>query len=46
MGMKFKNSDRIHQVGKKKGQPMLIPDIKVRVIFQKDKKFLMIAIYF
>ena len=28
MGMKFKESDRTHQVGKKKGQPILIPDIK------------------
>lgn len=28
MGMKFKESNRIYQVGKKKGQPILIPDIK------------------
>ena len=26
--MKFKESDRIYQVGKKKGQPVLVPDIK------------------
>ena len=40
MGMKFKNSDRIHQVGKKKGQPMLIPDIKSESdIPEKIKKF-------
>ncbi len=28
LGMKFKKSDRIHQVGKDKGKPILIPDIK------------------
>lgn len=28
LGMKFKESDRIYQVGKKKGQPVLVPDIK------------------
>ena len=28
LGMKFKDSGRIYQVGKKKGQPVLVPDIK------------------
>lgn len=28
LGMKFKESDRTHQVGKDKGKPILIPDIK------------------
>lgn len=28
LGMKFKESDRVYQVGKKKGQPVLVPDIK------------------
>lgn len=48
MGMKFKNSDRIHQVGKKKGQPILIPDIqckddipeKVKAFFDDSFNFL------
>ena len=40
MGMKFKESDRIYQVGKKKGQPILIPDIKTENdIPEKVKKF-------
>ncbi|MBO5138458.1 MAG: plasmid recombination protein [Bacilli bacterium] len=28
LGMKFKASDRTHQVGKDKGKPILVPDIK------------------
>ena len=28
LGMKFKESDRTHQVGKDKGKPILVPDIK------------------
>ena len=28
LGMKFKESDRVYQVGKKKGRPVLVPDIK------------------
>jgi len=28
LGMKFKASDRIHQVGKDKGKPIYVPDIK------------------
>lgn len=48
MGMKFKNSDRTYQVGKKKGQPILIPDIqskddipeKVKAFFYDSFNFL------
>ena len=28
LGMKFKDSNRVHQVGKDKGKPILVPDIK------------------
>ena len=38
--MKFKESDRVYQVGKKKGQPVLVPDIKTTDdIPDKVKKF-------
>lgn len=40
LGMKFKESDRIYQVGKKKGQPVLVPDIKTdNDIPEKVKQF-------
>ena len=40
LGMKFKESDRTHQVGKDKGKPILIPDIKsVNDIPKKVKDF-------
>ena len=40
LGMKFKESDRTHQVGKDKGKPILVPDIKSKEdIPEKVKKF-------
>lgn len=48
LGMNFKESDRTYQVGKKKGQPILIPNIKskedipkkVKTFFDDSYKFL------
>ena len=40
LGMKFKESNRTHQVGKDKGKPILVPDIKSKEdIPEKVKKF-------
>lgn len=40
LGMKFKESNRNHQVGKDKGKPILVPDIKSKEdIPEKVKKF-------
>lgn len=40
LGMNFKNSERIYQIGKKKGQPVLVPDIKTdNDIPEKVKQF-------
>lgn len=40
LGMKFKESNRTHQVGKEKGKPILVPDIKFKEdIPEKVKKF-------
>lgn len=40
LGMKFKDSGRTHQVGKEKGKPILVPDIKTdEDIPQKVKDF-------
>ena len=47
LGMKFKESDRTYQVGKDKGKPILISDIKsANDIPKKVKDFLMIVITF
>ena len=47
LGMKFKESNRTHQVGKDEGKPILIPDIKSKEdIPKKLWIFLMIVINF
>lgn len=48
LGMKFKDSGRVHQVGKDKGKPILVPDIKstddipekVKTFFDNSYEFL------